>query len=76
MTALHTKVINSGFLDFGSSSWICKEKPHGLAEMVSPLMLFNQLLFPLLFPLVNRCVGFKINKIIFPLANAFIIKSF
>ena len=73
MTSLYTKVINSGFLEFGSSSWICKEKPHGLAEMVSPLVLLNQLLFPLLFPLVNRCVGFKLNKIIFPLANAFII---
>lgn len=74
MTSLHTKVNNSGFLEFGSFSWICKEKPHGLAEMVSPsLVLLNQLLFPLLFPLVNRCVGFKINKIIFPLANAFMI---
>lgn len=79
MTYFRTKAHSSGFLEFGSSSWICKGKPHTVAvDGVTAMTAFKPAVAsPAFSHHPDRCVGFKGQKIIlFPLANVLVILKF
>lgn len=64
MIYFRTKAHSSGFLEFGSSSWIGKGKPHSVdVDGDTVITAFKPAAVPWLFPTIR--VGFKIHKIIF-----------